>query len=243
MGVYLYIKYPHILYKKALYKVGNIIVMVGEIRFKTDSGLSNVKAAIVGVSGEVWTGSNMVESSGITTLAWQSGLITCPELFTSNPEGLGFYQANWPNTLTKDALYTCIFYNDALPSPSGSHIGIQDDPTEYHTAKIKNVYHAYIDTSIDDVNGQDEYTVVWFNDSERVTSNITNATIQVINRSDGTDLIAESSMTQIGSIGSYKYDESSNRMTAGEAVLIVVSATINGSSQSFAAIASRDSTT
>jgi hypothetical protein len=108
-------------------------------------------------------------------------------------------------------------------------------------ASSEDVYHADIDVSIDGANNQDEYTITWFKNGVRVTSGITSPTIQVIKRSNGSDLIAETTPTQIGSIGSYKEDEGTNRITAGEAVVVVVGATIDGSPRTFARVVSRDS--
>jgi hypothetical protein len=101
-----------------------------------------------------------------------------------------------------------------------------------------NVYHADIRVTIDTSN--DEYTITWFKDGVRVTSGITSPTIQVIKRADGTDLVASTAMTQIGSTGSYKYDEPTNRMTDGESVIAVTAATIDSGSRAFSAVLTRD---
>lgn len=102
-------------------------------------------------------------------------------------------------------------------------------------------YHADIRVTVDDTNSKDEYTVVWFKDGVAVTSGITSPTIQVIKRVDGTDLVASSAMTEIGSTGSYKYDEATNRITAGEAVVMVAGATIDSASREFRWVGTRDS--
>jgi len=101
-----------------------------------------------------------------------------------------------------------------------------------------DIYHARIFVTVD--SPRDEYTVTWFKNNVRVTSGITGPTIQVIKRVDGTDLIGATAMTQIGSTGSYKYDETSNRLTAGEAAVAVVTGTIDGSSRTDARVVSRD---
>src|SRR5690606_6186465 len=62
----------------------------------------------------------------------------------------------------------------------------------------EDVYHADIQLTVDDSNSQDEYTVIWFLNGTRITSGITSPTIQVIKRSDGTDLVASTPMTEIG---------------------------------------------
>jgi len=106
---------------------------------------------------------------------------------------------------------------------------------------VANIYHTDTEFTIDDANTQDEYTVTWFKNAERITSGITSPTIQVIKRVDGTDLIASTAMTQVGTTGSYKYDETTNRATLGEDVIIIVSATIDGATRSFSVVRGRDS--
>ena len=113
--------------------------------------------------------------------------------------------------------------------------------TGYELAAAEDVYHADVDLRIDVTNTQDEYTVTWFKNGVRITSGITVPTIQVVKRVDGTDLIASTAMTQIGSTGSYKYDEATNRTTAGEASVAIVAATIDGGGRTFARVVGRDS--
>lgn len=89
--------------------------------------------------------------------------------------------------------------------------------------------------------GDDEYTATWFKDGVRVTSGITTPLIQVIKRADGTDLVASTAMTQIGTTGSYKYDETTNKVGTGEAAIVVVTATIDGAARSWSRLVVRDS--
>jgi hypothetical protein len=103
------------------------------------------------------------------------------------------------------------------------------------------VYFADIQFTRDQSNTQDEYTVTWFRDGVRITSGITSPQIQVIKRVDGTNLVAATTMTQIGTTGSYKYDEATNRLTLGEAAVVVVTATIDGASQTWVKNLGRDS--
>ncbi len=104
-----------------------------------------------------------------------------------------------------------------------------------------DVYHADILLTVDEANTRDEYTITWFKNGVAVTSGITSPTLQVVKRADGTDLIASTTPTQIGSTGSYKHDESSGRITAGEATLVIAGATIDGSPRSFRLLVGRDS--
>lgn len=105
-----------------------------------------------------------------------------------------------------------------------------------------DVYHADVQFTRDQTNTQDEYTVTWFSNGVRQTT-VTSGTIQVIKRTDGTDLIASTAMTQIGSSGSWKYDATgAARLTVGEAALCVVTATISAGVRTFSRLVGRDST-
>lgn len=113
----------------------------------------------------------------------------------------------------------------------------------YPVVTLKDdLYHADIQFTRDQANTQDEYTLSWFKNGVRVTSGITVPTIQVIKRSDGSDLIASSTPTQIASTGTYKYDATTTaRQTVGESVLVVVTATIDAATRSFSRLIGRDS--
>lgn len=105
-----------------------------------------------------------------------------------------------------------------------------------------DLYHADIDLRIDEANTRDEYTITWFKNGARIASGITVPTIQVVKRADGTDLIASTTPTQIGSTGSYKHDATTTaRTTAGEACVAIATATIDGSTRAFARVVGRDS--
>lgn len=104
---------------------------------------------------------------------------------------------------------------------------------------IPALYHA--DIALTKASSTDEYTATWFKNGVRVTSGITSPTVQVVKRSDGADLVASTSMTQIGTTGSYKYDEGTNRMVAGEAYIALATASIDASTRSFSRVIGRDS--
>lgn len=136
----------------------------------------------------------------------------------------------------------------APPSAASVADAVCDEAVSDHTtagsvgAQLASIYAAQIDFSDDEANTQDEYSVQWFKNGAPVTSGVTSPTIQVIKRADGTDLVASAAMTQIGSTGAYKYDEATNRITSGEAVLVQVQATIDGSARTWRKVISRDST-
>lgn len=115
--------------------------------------------------------------------------------------------------------------------------------TGYELTSAYDLYHADIQYTVDTANTQDEYTISWFKNGVRQTSGITVPTLQVIKRADGTDLIASTTPSQIASTGTYKHDATTTaRLTAGEAAIAVVTATIDGSTRSFSKLIGRDST-
>lgn len=87
----------------------------------------------------------------------------------------------------------------------------------------------------------DHYAVAFYKNGQRVTSGVTSPTIQVIKGSDGTDLIASTALTEIGSTHRFKKDESTNKMVAGAIYFAVVGATIDGSGRSWDQQIGRDS--
>lgn len=74
----------------------------------------------------------------------------------------------------------------------------------------------------------DKYIVQWFKNGQLITSGITVPLIRVF-EDDGTDLIAETAMTEIGSEQCFKFIESTNKLAAGEVYMMAVKATIDGS--------------
>lgn len=86
----------------------------------------------------------------------------------------------------------------------------------------------------------DHYGVRWYKNGIPITSGITSPVIQVIKASDGTDLIASTALTEIGSTHRFKRDETTNKMTAGQMYFATVSATIDGSARTFEQQVGRD---
>jgi hypothetical protein len=117
----------------------------------------------------------------------------------------------------------------------GKHLADMKTKTDL----ISEVYHADIDLRIDDANSRDDYRVIWWKDGDRITSAITVPTIQVI-KEDATDLVAETAMTANGYTFTYRAD-GAERLTAGQSVEVLVTATINGGTRTFSAVLGRDS--
>lgn len=144
------------------------------------------------------------------------------------------YQADAPSDLLTAGYLEYIVYVQAGGSPA---------VTDEAVAKGSfgdDVYFAQISVTIDDTSGRDEYQVAWYRNGIPITSGITLPKIQVVKRADGTELVAETAMTQVGSTSAYKYDESSNRLTAGEAAVVVATATIGGAVRTCERAVSRD---
>lgn len=112
--------------------------------------------------------------------------------------------------------------------------------TEASYASDTSKYQAKVWLTDDDSNTKDRYVTVWFKNSEPIFSGITSPTIQVIKESDGSDLVASTSMSQIASTGIYKYEEGTNRVSNGASYVAKVQATIDGSTRTWAQPVSRD---
>jgi len=106
-----------------------------------------------------------------------------------------------------------------------------------------DLYFARVDLVIDDANSKDEYTVTFSkNGIDCASGDVTSPTIQVIKRADGTDLIASTALTEIGSTAVYKKDATTTaRLTAGEAGIVIVTATIDGATRTIRRPVGRDS--
>lgn len=74
----------------------------------------------------------------------------------------------------------------------------------------------------------DKYIVQWAKNGQILTSGITLPKIRVFDE-DGTDLIAETAMTEIGSTQSFKFEELTDTLTPGEIYMVEAKATIDGS--------------
>ncbi len=106
-----------------------------------------------------------------------------------------------------------------------------------------DTYQAKVVWFDDESNVTDRYVVTWFKNSQPITSGITVPKLQIVKVADGSDLIAASGMTEIASLGRYRYDATTTeRQTSGAAYLAIATATIGGSSRNWDQSVSRDST-
>jgi hypothetical protein len=105
-----------------------------------------------------------------------------------------------------------------------------------------DTYFADINYNMDDINLRDEFTVCWYKNGAPY-SGFTSPTIQIINRSDGSDFLASTSMSGIGSpvlAARYNTTSTSQRLLEGDAYLIVTTASIDSATRTWYRLVSRD---
>lgn len=185
---------------------------VGSVTGNVGGNVVGSVASVVGAVGSVTglTASNL--DVAVSTLATAANLATVAGYLDTEIAAIQAKTDNLP----------------ASPAAVGSAMTLDSTLDLYHS-----------DIEFNDDGANNEYTAVWFKNGVRVTSGITSPTIQVVSRSDGTDFIASTAMTQIGTTGAYKFN-TSTVVTAGETYLVLVGATIDGGSRSFAKLISRD---
>ena len=193
--------------------------------------------------GKVWDVANNTWAT-FTDANIGNYAITCTQLGTSSK--------HWTLAIPTHAnfsvgRFTAIYFSRTGGSPSLSDFPLGTSaPTSFQTFTFDGshitdeiVYHAKVDLNIDAGNSKDEWTVVWYRNGVAVTP--TTPQIQLLKRSDGSDLLATTSMSQVGSTLAWKYDATStNRTTAGEATTAVLTATIDGAVRTWYEHRSRD---
>lgn len=114
--------------------------------------------------------------------------------------------------------------------------------TDAVLAADTDTYQAKVILLDDEDNSVDRYAVSWFKNGQPINAGITVPKIQVVKVADGSDLVAETAMTQIAALGRYRYTASAaERITSGLAYLAIVTATIDGSTRSWDQYVGRDS--
>ena len=127
---------------------------------------------------------------------------------------------------------------------SAMHAFDFDTPTQTVLLdSTETLYYADIKFNKDNPNSQDEYTCSWFKKDQPFLGSISDLNLWVKKRSDGSDLISPTGMSEVGSTRVFKYDESNSgrRTTNGEAYIILVSGTVDSSVKVWRNIVSRDS--
>lgn len=182
------------------------------------------------------------------TTAWSSGGFK--EIDSTNQPGV--YRLDVPDAVLATGANEAVIYlrgaANMVPCPIGIQLlAVPSDIRLINGATatvLADVYQASILPIRDVTNTQDEWSVVWLKNGVPVTTAITSPTIQVVKRADGTDLIASTALTQVGSTKTYKYTASgSERITIGEGYTATVTATIDAGSRTFSWPVGRDATT
>ncbi len=208
-----------------------------------DAGFGNLYAE-GWVEDQRISGASLVDPSTISAANWPTtGIVTLPELVTSDAAGVGRYAEDSPYTgagIQHWKIYT------AAPAIGDRPVTLVDLNVAavgdaMTLAASEQVYHALIDLTRDAANTRDEYTVGFQRDLVLLTSGVTSPTIQVIKRADGADLVAQTALTQIGSTGMYTYNASgAERLTLGESAIVVVRATVDAAVRTIYKVVARD---
>lgn len=210
--------------------------MSGELQCDAETG-STIYFQLRNSAGQIWR----IDSAAFENYATANiGHYNIPAAEQGTASGL--FAGDMPAVGT--GRYNVVGKKRAGGSPAEGDVTVavgELDWTGSAVVNVADIYHADIQFTKDDANAKDEYTVAWFKNGVPITSGITLPKIQVIKRVDGTDLVALVAMSQIGTTGTYKYDEPTNRLTAGEAVVAKVTATIDSVSRSFERVIMRDS--
>lgn len=102
-------------------------------------------------------------------------------------------------------------------------------------------YQAKLWVFDDNAGTADRYVIIWYKNGQPIYTGITSPTINVYKVADGTDLVATTAMTQIGTKGTYRYTEATNRMLNGVAYIAHAEATIAAAIRSWDQPIGRDS--
>lgn len=96
--------------------------------------------------------------------------------------------------------------------------------------ELQPIYYADIKQYYDFTNTRDEYSVNWFRGNAGLGSGVvTNSRISVYNTSNGTPVFENASLDYVGVlVGTLRYNDGVNMLTAGEPYNAVVSGTIDG---------------
>lgn len=191
-------------------------------------------------NGQVWNGSTYEAINTLNFATYDVALAATGLKDINNEE---VYTLTHPGGLASE-VHDILIWKQAGAGPvmgADTLLGLGESGPRADAAIIAgpDIYHADVQFTRDG-SSRDEYTVTWFKNGAAQTSGITAPLIQVVKRVDGTDLVASTAMTQIGATGTYKYTEATNKQTRGEAVLVIVTATIDGSARTWRKPLGRD---
>jgi hypothetical protein len=212
--------------------------------------MSNIYLEYVGQSGQALLGTverlsdNYYREDESETFA--SGLVFTDKdivMIEGSTDNRGTYRTTVDGTTWQEGLYTFRAHvsgtNIVLGEQSfGVRDGYEYNLGQDHTAD--NVYYADITLVRDTSNATDEYSVSWFKNGVPITSGITSPLIKVTKRADGTDLVSEVAMSEVGSTHVFKKDEVSNRTSRGETYIAQARATIDSAVRAWRKMLTRD---
>lgn len=165
-------------------------------------------------------------------IQWSSVNVATPD-YTGYPKvslfvGTGNGQFN-PNATGTNSIAQSVWDVSLSAHSTASTFGLANQPS----------YQAAVEYNLDDTNSRDEYVVIFYKNGMPVATDSGAATIQVVARTDGTDVVASTSLTKTTGLESY-YLNTSSRLAAGESATVIVSATIDGATRTFYWPISRD---
>jgi len=96
-----------------------------------------------------------------------------------------------------------------------------------------NTYQAKVWMFDDDTATTDRYAVIFFKNGQPITTGITSPTIQIFQVADGVNLVATTTMVEIGSTGTYRHTETSNRIVNGAAYIARAEAIIDSATRTW----------
>lgn len=248
--------------------LGSTLAVTGATSFAAITGTSITLSGALQVATIIATGSMAVGGSGlsvavltVTGATTLGGTITATDAsndirgiqvadIASGAQGdirtaVGLASANLDTQLgaIDDYIDTEVAAIKAKTDQLTFTIANQVDATVNGAGTALNTYQAKISLFDDNNASTDRYAVVFYKNGQPVTSGITVPTIQVIKVADGTDLVASTSLTEIGSTGLFRYDEATaaNRVLSGSAYVAKVTATIDSATRTWFSPVGRDS--
>lgn len=200
--------------------------------------------------GKVW---------GVSTNTWVTFVDANIANYVVDMVELGSYSKIYTADVPTNAAFGAGRFTAVFQSKDGGTYGVDDHDASfnmygfngghgldfnYDGAKVVNAlnYFCRVGLNIDNGNSKDEYTVQWFRNTEPIGADAsTTPQIKLVKRSDGSNLLAATNMTQVASLTHWKYDATTTaRLTAGEAAIAVITATIDGVVRTFEEPVSRD---
>lgn len=164
--------------------------------------------------------------SGLTTLATAASITTLTTNVANVQADTDDIQTRLPAALSSGNMKVDVFamQNNVVTAAAIADGAIDEATFAADTAK----YQAKLGLIDDDSGTSDRYVVSFFKNGQPITSGISGTpTIQIIKVADGSNLLAATNMTQIGSTTRWRHTETSSRIVDGALYVAVIIATIN----------------